>query len=103
MKYLILSASGKQTIVKPNKWYDMNFLKDAKEGDFLAFHRICLYRNEKGVQIGKPLLSSALLIGCVIQHIKGKKMLILKTKPKKNYTRTLGYRSQYTRIQFPNF
>lgn len=103
MKYLILSASGKQTVIKPNRWYDINFIKDAKDGDFLAFHRIYIYRNEKGIQVGKPLLSSALVIAQFIQHIKGKKLLVLKTKPKKNYTRVLGHRSKYTRVQFPNF
>lgn len=103
MKYLILSTSGKQTIIKPNRWYDINFLRSSQKGDFLAFHRIYLYRSEKGIQVGKPLLSSAVLIGQVIQHVKGKKMLILKTKPKKNYTRALGHRVSYTRVKFPLF
>lgn len=103
MKYLILSTSGKQTIIKPSRWYDINFLKDTREGDFLIFSRIYLYRNETGVQFGTPLLSSGLIVGQVMQHVKGRKLLVLKTKPKKNYTRTLGYRNKYTRVQFLAF
>ena len=103
MKYCIISASGKQVVIKPNRWYDINFVRNSEKGDFLSFRRIFLYRNEKGIQVGKPVLSAALLVGQVIQHIKGKKLIVLKTKPKKNYTRVLGYRSLYTRIQFPTF
>jgi large subunit ribosomal protein L21 len=103
MKYLILSTSGKQTVIKPNQWYDINFIKGAEKGDFLVFSRVFLYRDDRGAQIGKPLLYSGSLIGEVVQHIKGKKLLVLKTKPKKNYTRTLGHRNKYTRVQFSTF
>jgi large subunit ribosomal protein L21 len=103
MKYLILSTSGKQTVIKPNRWYDIDFVKDAQKGDFLAFQKIFLYRNEKSVLLGNPLLSEGLIVGQVIQHVLGKKLLVLKTKPKKNYTRVLGQRKKYTRVQFPTF
>jgi large subunit ribosomal protein L21 len=103
MKYLILSTSGKQTVIKPNRWYDIDFVKEAKEGDFLSFNRILLYRNEQGIQVGKPLIPGGLVLGQVIKHVTGKKLLVLKTKPKKNYTRSLGQRKKYTRVHFANF
>ncbi len=103
MKYLILSASGKQTVIKPNRWYDIDFIRDAKKGDFLAFQRVLLYRNEQGIQIGQPIISGALIIGQVMGQISGKKLLVLKTKPKKNYTRSLGQRKKFTRVHFSSF
>jgi large subunit ribosomal protein L21 len=103
MKYLILSISGKQIVIKPNRWYDLDFIKEAKKGDLLAFKRILLYRNEETMQIGKPIISKGFIVGQVIQHIAGKKLIVLKTKPKKNYTRTSGQRKKYTRVQFATF
>ena len=39
------------------------------------------------------------LLRIKIQQVKGKKITVLKTKPKKNYTRTRGHRTLYTRVQ----
>ncbi len=35
----------------------------------------------------------------IIQQVKGPKITVLKTRPKKRYTRTRGHRQDYTRVQ----
>ena len=37
-----------------------------------------------------------------MSNVFGKKIKILKTKPKKNYTRLKGYRPEYTRVYITN-
>lgn len=99
MKYAIVQTSGKQFIVKPGEWYDMNFIKEGEIGDFINLNKILFFKNINKAQLGKPFLASSELYGKIIQQVKGKKITVLKTKPKKKYTRTKGHRQLYTRIK----
>ena len=102
MKYAIAQTSGKQFLLKPGEWYDIDYVKNSKTGDFLYLNKILFFRKENQVQLGKPFLENSRISAKVIQQIKGKKITVLKTKPKKKYTRTKGHRQLYTRIQIDN-
>jgi|TARA_B110000977_G_scaffold179284_1_gene237738 large subunit ribosomal protein L21 len=99
MKYAIAQTSGKQFLIKPGKWYDVDFINNGNLGDFIYLNKILFFRNEDKVQIGKPFLINSQIPAKIIQQVKGKKITVLKTKPKKNYTRTRGHRQLYTRVQ----
>lgn len=103
MKYLILHLSGKQVLIKPGQWYDMDFIKKGNLGDSISLKRVLLYRQATRLQVGKPFLRDGKLTSQIIQTIKGRKLIVLKTKPKKNYTRVKGHRQRYTRVQFSSF
>jgi large subunit ribosomal protein L21 len=102
MKYAIAQTSGKQFLVKPGQWYDVDFIKDANIGDFIYLNKILLLRNNNKIQIGQPFLENSQIPAKIIQQVKGKKITVLKTKPKKKYTRTRGHRQSYTRVQIDN-
>ena len=55
--------------------------------------------NDNKVQIGKPFLTNSKISAKIIQQVKGPKITVLKTKPKKRYTRKKGHRQSYTRVQ----
>ena len=99
MKYAIAQTSGKQFLVKPGQWYDIDFINNGKVGDFISLNKILFFRNENKVQIGKPFLTNSQISAKIIQQVKGPKITVLKTKPKKRYTRTRGHRQSYTRIK----
>jgi large subunit ribosomal protein L21 len=99
MNYAIIQASGKQFLFKPGQWYDLDFIKNVKAGDYICLKKILLIKKENKIQIGKPFLLNSELPIKILQNIKGKKIIILKTKPKKNYTRKRGHRQIYTRIE----
>jgi large subunit ribosomal protein L21 len=99
MKYAIAQTSGKQFLLKPGQWYDVDFIKDANIGDFIYLNKILLLRNNNQIQIGQPFLENSQIPAKIIQQVKGKKITVLKTKPKKKYTRTRGHRQLYTRVQ----
>ena len=103
MKYAIAQTSGKQFLIKPGQWYDVDFINKGKIGDFIYLNKILLFRNENKIQIGTPFLTNSKIPAKIIQQVKGKKITVLKTKPKKNYTRTGGHRQLYTRVQIDNF
>ena len=100
MEYIILHISGKQKVFYLNRWYDVDFISNVQPNSYLALQRVLLYRSGDNVQIGTPFLKGAKIVVKVLQHIKSKKLFILKTKPKKHYTRLKGHKQYYTRIQF---
>ena len=99
MKYAIAQTSGKQFLVKPGEWYDIDYIRNGEVGDYIYLNKILFFRNEDKIQIGKPFLTESKISAKIIQHVKGKKITVLKTKPKKRYTRTRGHRQPYTRVQ----
>ena len=99
MKYAIAQTSGKQFLIKPGEWYDIDFIKEAKLGDYISLNKILFFRKDNQIQLGKPFLVNSQIPAKIIQQVKGPKITVLKTKPKKKYTRTRGHRQSYTRIQ----
>jgi large subunit ribosomal protein L21 len=99
MKYVIAQTSGKQFLLKPGQWYDFDFIANANIGDSIYLNKILFFRNENKIQLGTPFLPESQIAGKVIQQVKGPKITVLKTKPKKKYTRTKGHRTLFTRVQ----
>ena len=102
MKYAIAQTSGKQILIKPGQWYDVDFIRNGNVGDFIYLNKILFFRDENKVQIGQPFLNKSKIKAQIIQQVKGKKITVLKTKPKKHYTRKKGHRQLYTRIKIEN-
>lgn len=103
MNYVIIQISGKQYIVKPGKWYDIDFISTSNINDVLFLQKILLIKTKNKIQFGKPFLTNVALPARVIAHTKGQKINVLKTKPKKGYTKNLGHKPMYTRILIQKF
>lgn len=99
MEYIITQVSGKQFLLQPNQWYDIDLIRKSITGDFILFNKILLFKKNTVLQLGQPFLSNSNICGEVLREVKGKKITVLKTKPKKKYTRTKGHRALYTRIK----
>ena len=99
MKYVIAQTSGKQFLLKPGQWYDVDYINNANLGDFIYLNKILLFKKNNQIQLGKPFISNSQISAKIIQQVKGPKITVLKTKPKKKYTRTRGHRQAYTRVQ----
>ena len=99
MKYAIAQTSGKQFLLKPGQWYDVDLIKNVNLGDFIYINKVLFFRKNNQIQLGKPFLGNTQIPAKIVQQVKGEKILVLKTKPKKKYTRTRGHRQAYTRVQ----
>ena len=99
MKYAIAQTAGKQFLLKPCQWYDVDLIKNVNLGDFIYMNKVLFFRNNNLIQVGKPFLGKSQIPAKIIQQVKGQKIIVLKTKPKKKYTRTRGHRQPYTRVQ----
>jgi large subunit ribosomal protein L21 len=54
MKYAIAQTSGKQFLLKPGQWYDMDLIKNVNLGDFIFIKKILFFRKKNQIQLGKP-------------------------------------------------
>ena len=76
---------------------DISTLKSIPKSDLIIY--AADKANLSKLKNHKNFLSKSKIPAKIIQQVKGKKITVLKTKPKKNYTRTRGHRQLYTRVQ----
>ena len=96
--YAIIESCGKQYKVTEG---DIVFFEklDAEEGKKITFDKVILVSEEGKVQIGNPYVKNVKVEGKVVSHGKGKKIIVFKMKPKKNYRRKQGHRQPYTKVE----
>lgn len=93
--YAIIETGGKQIRVEKDAVIFVEKL-NAEEGDQVVFDKV-LFADGK---IGKPFVKNAKVIGTVEKQGKGKKITIVKYRPKKSSTRRKqGHRQPYTRVK----
>ena len=96
--YAIIEACGKQYKVAEG---DVVFFEklDTEEGKKVTFDKVILVSDEGKVQVGAPYVKVVKVEGKVVSHGKGKKIIVYKMKPKKNYRRKQGHRQPYTKVE----
>ncbi len=96
--YAIIESCGKQYKVSEG---DVVFFEKlgTEEGKKVTFKEVVLVSNDKKVEVGAPYVKGAKVEGKVVEHGKGKKIIVYKYKAKKNYRRTYGHRQPYTKVQ----
>lgn len=69
-----------------------------EKGDEIIFENIKLISSDDGLIIDKNKLLEYKVIGEIIEHIKGKKIIAFKHTPKTGYRRKIGHRQRYTKV-----
>ena len=96
--YAIIEACGKQYKVSKG---DVVFFEklDTEEGKTVKFDKVVLVSDDKIIEVGTPYVKGVKVEGKVVAHGKGKKIIVFKYKPKKNYRRKQGHRQPYTKVE----
>ncbi len=97
MKYAIVEISGRQFWIEKGKYYDFNRIP-TELGNQITLNRVLLLNNEGNLLIGKPYLESVIIKGKILEHLKGKKTIIYKMRPKKKTRKKQGHRQELTRV-----
>jgi len=97
MKYAIVEISGKQFWVEVGKYYDLNRIP-TKLGQKIILNRILLVNDNGNLLIGKPYLETVKIKGKILEHLKGRKTIVYKMRPKKKTRKKQGYRQELTRV-----
>ena len=95
--YAIIKTGGKQYKVAEGDTIYVEKL-DVAEGDVVTFDQVLTVVTDAGVNVGRPLVAGAKVIGKAVAQGKAKKILVFKYKAKSNYRRRQGHRQPYTKI-----
>ncbi len=94
--YAIIETGGKQIKVEEGQSIYVEKL-DAQEGETVTFDKV-LFVGGENIKVGNPVVEGATVTGKVEKHGRGKKIIVFKYKPKKNYRKKQGHRQPYTKV-----
>ena len=97
MSYAVIAAGGKQHRVAVGDRIRVEKIV-AGVGDKVTFDEVLALQTEGGLQVGRPILKGARVVGRVVEQDKAKKVLIFKKKKRKQYRRTRGHRQPFTAV-----
>lgn len=97
MKYAIIEISGRQFWVEAGKYYDVNRIP-TEQGSQITLNRVLLVNDENQVLVGKPYLENVTVEGEILQHLRDRKKIVYKMRPKKKTRKKQGHRQQLTRV-----
>lgn len=95
--YAIVETGGKQYSLKEGDTVRVELLEGEKGGQ-VVIESVLAARTDKGLQVGRPLLEGARVIGTIVKHGRGRKIRVFKFKRRKGYRKRQGHRQGYTEI-----
>ncbi len=105
----VIKTGGKQYLVSPGTKIKIEKLNpqhqnigvgaSKKEGEEVIFDQVLLLEKNKKLEIGAPLVKDAKVIGKVLKHGKGKKVIIFKFRRKTRYKVKKGHRQAFTEVE----
>ncbi|KAB8334690.1 50S ribosomal protein L21 [Scytonema tolypothrichoides VB-61278] len=97
MTYAIIETGGKQLKVEAGRFYDIELLS-VQPDEKVTIDKVLLVQHNGEVTIGQPLVGGAKVEGTVMRHLRGRKVLVYKMKPKKKTRKKRGHRQEITRL-----
>lgn len=94
--YAIIQTGGKQYRVEVGDEVLVEKL-DAEVDTEVSFDVLLLADGET-VTVGKPIIEGVKATGKVVEHGKGKKVIVFKYKAKKNSRKKRGHRQPFTKV-----
>jgi large subunit ribosomal protein L21 len=96
--YAVVDSGGKQYRVEPGSTLVVDRLR-AEAGATVTFDRVLLIGDDDGVTVGTPTVNGASVLGTVVKHERGPKIIVFRFRPKAHYRRRTGHRSELTRVR----
>jgi len=96
--FAVFRSGGKQYRVTVGDLVDVEKL-DVPVGEKVVIDDVLMIYGDGEVKIGTPKVEGASVVATVVDHYKGKKIIVFKFKRRKNYKRKKGHRQWYTRLR----
>lgn len=96
--YAVLETGSKQYRVTAGDTLEIERLQ-TEAGQPVTFERVLLVNRDGEVSVGTPTVPGASVIGDVVAHKRGPKLIAWKMKRRKGYHRKVGHRQELTVVQ----
>jgi large subunit ribosomal protein L21 len=100
--YAIVEISGRQFWIQPEQYYDFNRIP-TKVGEEIIFNKVLLAWDslEDRLTLGYPYIDQKRveIKGTILKHLRGRKTIVYKMRPKKKTRKKQGHRQDLTRVR----
>lgn len=96
--YAIVEIAGKQYKVEKDSTIAVDKI-EVGEKEQVVFDKVLFLSNDGKTTVGTPYISGAKVTASFMGDIQGDKVRGVKFKKRKNYTRTLGHRRQFSQFR----
>ena len=96
--YAVIKSGGKQHKVSEGEEILLEKLS-LDEGEVIEFSEVLAVNKDGNLNVGKPLLEGAVVKGKVLNHLKTKKVTVIKMKRRKDYRKKQGHRQNLTKVK----
>jgi large subunit ribosomal protein L21 len=97
MSYAIIEIGGQQIRVKPGRFYDINYLGVDPDSSY-TIDKVLLVNDKEEIRIGQPFIEGAIVEGKILEHRRGRKIIVYKMRPKKKTRKKRGHRQELSRL-----
>lgn len=98
MSFAVIQTGGKQYLVAKGDKIQIEKLEGEK-GAKITFDKVLAHISDKDYEVGKPVIEGKSVEATILKQGRGKKIEVLKYKPKSKYRRKIGHRQAYTEIE----
>ena len=95
--YAVIKSGGKQHKVSEGEEILLEKIS-LDEGEVIEFSEVLAVNKDGNLNVGKPLLEGAVVKGKVLNHLKTKKITVIKMKRRKDYRKKQGHRQNLTKV-----
>ena len=96
--YAVIKSGGKQHKVSEGEEILLEKLS-LDEGEVIEFSEVLAVNKDGNLNVGKPLLEGAVVKAKVINHLKTKKITVIKMKRRRDYRKKQGHRQNLTKVK----
>jgi large subunit ribosomal protein L21 len=96
--YAVVKTGGRQYRVEPGDTIDVERLA-GEVGETIELNPVLLVGNGDDITLGTPAVDTARVTAEIVEHKRGKKIVVFKFKRRKNYRRKQGHRQSLTSLK----
>jgi large subunit ribosomal protein L21 len=96
--FAVIKTGGKQYRVAADDVITIATL-EGEPGAAVTFDQVLMVTNDNGTQVGAPLVEGATVMGEVVEHTRGAKVIAFKKRRRQNSRRKRGHRQDYTVVR----
>ena len=96
--YAVIKSGGKQHKVSEGEEILLDKIS-LDEGDVVEFSEVLAVNKDGNLNVGKPLLEGAVVKGKVLNHLKTKKITVIKMKRRKDFRKKQGHWQNLTKLK----
>ena len=96
--YAVIKSGGKQHKVSEGEEILLEKIS-VEEGKNVEFSEVLAVNKDGMLEVGQPLLEGAIVTGKVVNHLKSKKITVIKMKRRKDYRKKQGHRQNLTKVK----